>query len=112
MALANCRRSMTSGAAPSGEGAQPGFGLPEVFGLIGEVLLERLAPRDEREAQAIQRFYREFGPLPAESFRRAIETTRRALGPDRPLGSYLDHLTRQIRRDQNNTSTTDEEMTP
>lgn len=79
--------------------AQPGFGLPEVFRRIGEVLLERLVPADEREAETIRRFYREFGPLPRESFQVALEKTRNALGAGRALRSYLDFLARLIRRD-------------
>jgi transposase InsO family protein len=79
--------------------AQPGFGLPEVFREL-ERLLDHRVPADEQEAEAIRRFYAELGPLPAVPFRRAVDLTLKALGSDRPLASYLDHLARQIRRDQ------------
>ncbi len=76
--------------------AQPGFGLPEVFRELAR-LLERSVPIDEREATLIEAFYRQRGPLPAQPFREAIEKTRRALGPNRPLKTYLGHLDRLIR---------------
>jgi hypothetical protein len=92
--------------------AQPGFGLPEVFRHIGEVLLERLVPADEREAETIRRFYREFGPLPREPFVRALEKTRSALGAGRALRSYLDFLARLIRRDIADSNRIDPEEIP
>jgi hypothetical protein len=76
--------------------AQPGFGLPEVFAAIG-ASLGRLVPEDEREAVAITRFYRRFGPVPAEPFREALRASFAALGPGRPLSVYLDNVARQIR---------------
>jgi transposase InsO family protein len=76
--------------------AQPRFGLPEVFVALGS-LLGHSAPRDEREARAIHRFYREFGPLHPQHFRSAIDTTRRDLGEKRSLSTYLEHLARLIR---------------
>jgi len=79
--------------------AQPGFGLPEVFREL-ERLLGHCVPADEQEAEAIRRFYAEFGPLPAEPFRRAVGLTLDGLGDGRPVASYLEHLARQIRRDQ------------
>lgn len=79
--------------------AQAGFGLPEVFRELGR-LLDHCVPVDEQEAEAIRRFYAEFGPLPADPFRRAIDLTLKALGRGRPTANYLEHLARQIRRDQ------------
>jgi transposase InsO family protein len=76
--------------------AQPRFGLPEVFVALGS-LLGHHAPRDEREARAIHRFYREFGPLHPQHFRSAIDATRRDLGDQRSLSTYLEHLARLIR---------------
>jgi transposase InsO family protein len=80
--------------------AQPGFGLPEVFRQIAW-LLERPVPLDEREAHLIETFYRKTGPLPGQPLREAIEKTRHALGPNRPLKTYLDHLDRLIRAQKN-----------
>lgn len=80
--------------------AQPGFGLPEVFGQIG-TLLGRLAPDTEREARAVRDFYRKWGPLPREAFLAACKRTQRALGEGRPLSAYLADLERQIARKTN-----------
>ena len=88
--------------------AQPGFGLPEVFGEIGAAL-GRHVPEDEREAVAITRFYRRFGPVPAEPFRQALRASFAALGPGRPLSAYLDNLARQIRAARN--QSTDQQET-
>lgn len=79
--------------------AQPGFGLPEVFREIANVL-GRAVPKDEQEAAAIHDFYAQVGPLPAQPFRDAIEKTRRAMGEGRPLAHYLDHLRRLCRADR------------
>jgi hypothetical protein len=79
--------------------AQPGFGLPEVFAQIG-VLLGRLAPRDEHEANAVSAFYRKWGPLPREAFVTACQRTQRALGEGRPLSVYLADLERQIAQER------------
>ncbi len=43
--------------------AQPGFGLPEVFREFSR-LLQRSVPIDQREATAIEAFYRKTGPCP------------------------------------------------
>ncbi len=75
--------------------AQPGFGLPEVFAELAN-LLGRAIPESEREARTVLAFYRIHGPLPREPFRSACARTRRALGQGRPLSAYLDDLTRQI----------------
>jgi transposase InsO family protein len=87
--------------------AQPGFGLPEVFREIGR-LIQRPVPLDEREASLIEAFYRQRGPLPAQPFREAIDKTQRALGPNRPLKSYLEHLERLIRAQNNKTHSEDQ----
>ena len=75
--------------------AQPGFGLPEVFREFSR-LLQRAVPIDQREATAIEVFYRKTGPLPAEPFRQAIDNTRDALGPNRALKAYLQYLDRLV----------------
>jgi len=75
--------------------AQPGFGLPEVFRELRD-LLGHLPPQDDREARTILGFYRKFGPLHPDHFRDALAKTRAALGPGRALETYLDHLARLI----------------
>jgi transposase InsO family protein len=75
--------------------AEPGFGLPEVFALLAEVV-GRPVPRTDAEAALIQRRYRQMGPLP----KRATEATLRALGKKlgkgRPIESYLDALAERV----------------
>lgn len=88
--------------------AQPGFGLPEVFGELSR-LLEHRVPADEREATLIEAFYRRSGPLPAEPFREAIDKTGRALGPNRPLKAYLGHIERLIQVAKNNNTDTEDQ---
>lgn len=80
--------------------AQPGYGLPEVFGEL-ERLVGRPMPSDEREASEVHAFYAKRGPLPADAFRKAVARTLRDLGPRRPLSAYLKHLGRLIDADQN-----------
>jgi len=75
--------------------AQPGFGLPELFGALGE-LLGRLLPANANEAHTVLAFYRRHGPLPREPLLTACARTRQALGPGRPLAAYLADLERQI----------------
>lgn len=79
--------------------AEPGFGLPEVFAAFAPLLGHRV-PASVREAEAIQRFYQAYGPLPAEPFRRAMVETERALGRGHALSAYLDYLARLVRRDE------------
>jgi len=80
--------------------AQPGFGLPEVFREFSR-LLQRSVPIDQHEATAIETFYRKAGPLPAEPFRRAIDKTACALGPNRALRAYLQYLERLVKAQKN-----------
>jgi transposase InsO family protein len=80
--------------------AQPGFGLPEVFREFSR-LLQRAVPIDQREATAIEAFYRKTGPLPAEPFRQAIDRTADALGPNRALNAYLQYLDRLVQANKN-----------
>jgi hypothetical protein len=75
--------------------AQPGFGLPEVFGALA-VLLGRLVPESDREARTVLGFYRKHGPLPREPFLAACARTSKSLGKGRPLSAYLADLERQI----------------
>ena len=79
--------------------AQPGFGVPEVFVMLGKIVA-RTVPNAEREAQAIVSFYRQHGPILREPFRRACERTKERLGEGRALSVYLDDLARQIESDR------------
>ncbi len=88
MATARCKRRLNSRKTS-------GFGLPEVFREFSR-LLQRAVPIDQREATAIEVFYRKTGPLPAEPFRQAIDNTRDALGPNRALKAYLQYLDRLV----------------
>ena len=87
--------------------AQPGFGLPEVFREFSR-LLQRSVPIDQREATAIEVFYRKTGPLPAEPFRQAIDRTRDVLGPNRALKAYLQYLDRLIQAQKNKPDSEDQ----
>ena len=80
--------------------AQPGFGLPEIFREFSR-LLQRSVPIDQREATAIEAFYRKTGPLPAEPFRQAIDRTADILGPNRALNAYLQYLDRLVQAQKN-----------
>ena len=86
--------------------AQPGFGLPEVFAELSR-LLQRAVPIDQREAAAIEAFYRKTGPLPAEPFRQAIDTTAEALGANRALKAYLKYLDRLVQAHKNKPNSED-----
>lgn len=87
--------------------AQPGFGLPEVFVALGE-LLGRSVPDSEHEAHAVVAFYRKHGPLPRDAFAAACARSKTGLGPGRALKTYLADLERQIRAD-GGTSVSDSE---
>jgi hypothetical protein len=84
--------------------AQPGFGLPEVFREFSR-LLQRSVPIDQREAAAIEAFYRKAGPLPVEPFKEAIDKTRDALGPNRALKAYLQYLQRLVQANKHKPDT-------
>jgi len=75
--------------------AQPGFGLPEVFAALSQ-LLGRDVPGSEREAVVVLAFYRKYGPLPREPFTAACARSKANLGSGRALTSYLADLERQI----------------
>jgi transposase InsO family protein len=87
--------------------AQPGFGLPEVFREFSR-LLQRSVPIDQREATAIEAFYRKTGPLPSESFQQAIDKTRDVLGPNRALKAYLQYLDRLVQAQKNKPDSEDQ----
>ena len=71
--------------------AEPGFGLPEVFVLLAEVV-GRPVPRTDAEAALIQRLYRQMGPLPKRATEAALRALGKKLGKGRPIQSYLDAL--------------------
>jgi transposase InsO family protein len=75
--------------------AEPGFGLPELFVLLGEVA-GRPVPRSDAEAALIQRTYRAIGPLPRRATEAALRTIGRQLGSGRPVPTYLDALARRV----------------
>jgi len=78
--------------------AQPGFGLPEVFKVLGD-LLDRAVPNSEREARSVLTFYRKHGPLPRDAFAAACARSKASLGSGRALTTYLADLERQIGAD-------------
>lgn len=75
--------------------AEPGFGLPELFTLLGEVAGRRV-PRSDAEGQLIQRTYRAIGPLPRRATEAALRTIFRKLGAGRPMSTYLDALAERV----------------
>jgi len=84
--------------------SEPGFGLPEVFREFAR-LLGRSVPESTAEAKAISAFWREYGPLPRTPFSDALARASKALGPGRPVQSYLDHLARLVRAADDTTDT-------
>ena len=81
------------------ENAEPAFGLPEVFRALEDVVA-RAVPASEDEAQLVLSFWKQHGPIARRPFLLACVTTKRALGPLRPLAVYLRDLERQIERDR------------
>jgi transposase InsO family protein len=75
--------------------AEPGFGLPEVFTLLGEIAGRRV-PRSDAEAALIQRTYRAIGPLPRRATEAALRAIGQKLGTGRPVSSYLDALCERV----------------
>jgi putative transposase len=75
--------------------AEPGFGLPEIFALLADAA-GRPVPRSDAEAALVQRAWRALGPLPQRQTEAAFQRIVRALGPGRPLQSYLDALAQRV----------------
>jgi putative transposase len=75
--------------------AEPGFGLPELYGLL-EAAAGRRIPRSDAEAARIHHVYRQIGPLPRRATETAVRAIARRLGKGRPLEVYLDELVRHI----------------
>jgi transposase InsO family protein len=74
--------------------AEPGFGLPEIYSLLGG-LAGRHVPQSDAEAATVQRLYRDIGPFSRTATEAAIESLAQELGPGRPLQTYLDALVRR-----------------
>lgn len=93
--------------------AEPGFGLPELFVLLGEAA-GRAVPRSDAEAALIQRVYRTIGPLPKRATEAAMRRIGRRLGSGRPLSTYLDALAESAtpRPANADTKTTKKRRTP
>lgn len=77
--------------------AQPGFGLPELYALLARIS-GRHVPQSDSEAALVQRAWRAHGPLARKPTEAAFRAIGRALGPGRPIKSYLDALSARIRR--------------
>jgi len=75
--------------------AEPGFGLPEIYTLLGQ-LAGRHVPQSDAEAATVQRIYQEIGPFTRAATEAALEAIARQLGPGRPIQTYLDALTRRV----------------
>jgi transposase InsO family protein len=82
--------------------AEPGFGLPEIYALLGKAA-GRHVPHSDAEAALVQRVYREIGPLPRAATEAAMAAIERALGPGRPIKTYLDALSQRVIRNTANT---------
>jgi transposase InsO family protein len=77
--------------------AEPGFGLPEIYALLGRAAGHHV-PRSDAEADLIQRVYRDIGPFSRAATEAAMQTIESDLGPGRPIKSYLDALQRLATR--------------
>jgi transposase InsO family protein len=77
--------------------AEPGFGLPEVFTLLGQAT-GRPVPRTESEAALVQRTWRRIGPLPRRATETALRVIARDLGPGRAIATYLEALARRVEK--------------
>jgi hypothetical protein len=75
--------------------AEPGFGLPELFVLLGQAA-GRQVPQSDHEAALVQRIYREVGPLPRTATEAALAHIAIQLGQGRPMATYLDALRRRV----------------
>jgi hypothetical protein len=75
--------------------AEPGFGLPELYALLGQ-LCDRHVPASDREAALVQRVYREHGPWRRAATEAALAAIASQLGPARPIQTYLDALIERV----------------
>ena len=84
--------------------AEAGFGLPELHGILAEVV-GRPVPHNAREAADIQRFYRAHGPLPRKATEKAFHTIGRQLGTGHALALYLDALAARLNEPERSNET-------
>ncbi len=75
--------------------AEPGFGLPELYVLLGDAR-GRAVPANEHEAAQVARVYRQIGPLARKPTEAAFAEIQRELGAGRPLDAYLGALERRV----------------
>jgi transposase InsO family protein len=75
--------------------AEPGFGLPELYVLLGDAR-GRTVPANEHEAARVGRVYRRIGPLARKPTGAAFAEIQRELGAGRPLDAYLSALQRRV----------------
>jgi transposase InsO family protein len=75
--------------------AEPGFGLPELYALLGRVS-GRHVPASDQQAALVQRLYREHGPWTRRASEAALGTIANQLGPGRPIKTYLDALIERV----------------
>lgn len=75
--------------------AEPGFGLPEIYQLLGQVSA-RHVPQSDAEAALIQDVYRRIGPFTRAATEQAMRAIANELGPARPIKTYLDALVRRV----------------
>lgn len=90
---------------------EAGFGLPEVFVVISEVVGRRL-PSNERDGLLIHGFYKQAGPLLETSFRALCERTKDSIGKGHALEVYLDDLNRRIAMSRAEKARPSEETSP
>jgi putative transposase len=82
--------------------AEPGFGLPELYQLLGQVS-GRHVPTSDAEAALVQDIYRRIGPFTRVATEQAMHLIANELGPARPIKTYLDALVRRVQTtDRNN----------
>ena len=77
--------------------AEPGFGLPEIYQLLGQVS-GRYVPQSDAEAALIQQVYRQIGPFTRAATEQSMRAIGNQLGKGRPIKTYLDALMRRVQR--------------
>lgn len=98
-ARASCSSVLDSWRGTPRPNAEPGFGLPEVFASLSD-LVGRTVPDGDREALDVVAFWKKHGPLPRAPWLLACTRTRAALGQGRALSAYLTDLARHVAADK------------
>lgn len=75
--------------------AEPGFGLPEIYGLLSKIS-GRHVPASDDEAITVQRFYQRHGPWSRAATEHAMRVIETQLGAGRPVRAYLDALAKRV----------------